>query len=383
MIDNLKQIMLTNEKIFSQYACKSERGIKINKEKEDIRPIFFRDIDKIIHSQAYTRYIDKTQVYAFIENDHITHRVLHVQLVAKEARTIGRALGLNEDLIEAIALGHDVGHTPFGHAGEKFLNNIAKREEIGYFCHNAQSVKMLKDLENLNLTVQTLDGILAHNGEILLNKYETYPNKTKEQFLEEVEKVFTEEGYSKKIKPMTLEGSVVRLSDIIAYIGRDIEDAIIVGTIKREDIPKEITEVLGNTNAQIVNTLIMDVIENSINKPYLKFSNKVFESLIKLKAWNYEHIYNSKEVTKNLDILGKAFYDLFEYYLKKLDNRKHIKVTENLTNSDKLLFSFMNNKTEEYKKNTDIRRIVIDYISGQTDKFFLKECEQNLKNFKI
>ena len=175
----------------------------------------------------------------------------------------------------------------------------------------------------------------------------------------------------------------MRLSDIIAYIGRDIEDAIIVGTIKREDIPDEITKVLGNTNAQIVNTLIMDVIDNSINKPYLQFSKQVFESLIELKKWNYEHIYNSQEVTKNLDILEKAFYDLFEYYLYKLDNRKYIEIREEMSNSDKLLFSFMNNKTEEYKKNTDIRRIVIDYISGQTDKFFLKECEQHLKELKI
>lgn len=157
MIEDIKEIMLTNEKLLSEYACKSEYGIKFSEEKQDIRPVFFRDIDKIIHSQSYARYIDKTQVYSFIENDHITHRVLHVQLVAKEARTIGRALRLNEDLIEAIALGHDVGHTPFGHAGEKFLNDIATKENIGYFCHNAQSVKMLKDLENLNITLQTLD----------------------------------------------------------------------------------------------------------------------------------------------------------------------------------------------------------------------------------
>ena len=157
MIENLKQTMLTNEKLFSKYACKSEKGIKLHEEIEDIRPVFFRDIDKIIHSQAYTRYIDKTQVYSFIENDHITHRVLHVQLVAKIARTIGRALKLNEDLIEAIALGHDVGHSPFGHTGEKFLDDIARKEQIGYFCHNGQSVKMLKDLENLNITVQVLD----------------------------------------------------------------------------------------------------------------------------------------------------------------------------------------------------------------------------------
>ncbi len=182
---------------------------------------------------------------------------------------------------------------------------------------------------------------------------------------------------------MTLEGSVVRLADIIAYIGRDIEDAIIVKTIKREDIPKSITKVLGNTNAQIVNNLIMDVINNSIDKPYLKYSDDVFEAMIKLKKWNYENIYNSKEATKNLDKLEKAFSDLFYYYLEKVDNRKYIKIEENMTSSDKILFAFINNKTEEYKEKTNIKRMVIDYISGQTDKFFLKECENNIKGFKI
>ena len=131
MINDIKEIMRLSESNFSEYACKSENGIKLKeKDREDIRPMFFRDIDKIIHSQSYTRYIDKTQVYSFVENDHITHRVLHVQLVSKVARTIGRALRLNEDLIEAIALAHDVGHTPFGHTGERFLNNIAKKEGI-------------------------------------------------------------------------------------------------------------------------------------------------------------------------------------------------------------------------------------------------------------
>ena len=382
MINQIKEIMKHNESHLSKYACKSEDGIKLREEKEDIRPMFFRDIDKIIHSQAYTRYIDKTQVFAFANNDHITHRVLHVQLVSKISRTIWRALRLNEDLIEAVALGHDVGHTPFGHAGEKFLNNIAEKEKIGYFCHNAQSVRMLKDIENLNITVQTLDGILAHNGEILLNKYEPDRNKTKEQLLEEVEKVFNLKNYSKEIKPMTLEASVVRLSDIVAYIGRDIEDAIVVGTIKREDIPKEITDVLGNTNKDIVNTLIMDILKNSIEKPYLKFSDNVFKALMKLKEWNYEYIYCSKEARKNLDILEKAFYELYYFYLDKL-KRQNIKIEEDMSYSDKNLYSFVNSKEREYKEKTDIRRIAIDYISGQTDKFFLNECETNLNNFKI
>lgn len=178
---------------------------------------------------------------------------------------------------------------------------------------------------------------------------------------------------------MTLEASVVRLSDIIAYIGRDIEDAITVGIIKREDIPKKITEILGNTNAQIVNTLIMDVIENSLDKPYLKFSEKIFESLIGLKKWNYINIYGSKEATKNLDILEKAFGKLYNIYLNKIDK----KIGENSTYSERNLYSFINSRTEEYKKSTDIRRIIIDYISGQTDKFFLKECEINIEGFNI
>ncbi len=382
MIDQIKEIMKHNESQLSKYSCKSEDGVKLREEKEDIRPMFFRDIDKIIHSQAYTRYIDKTQVFAFVKNDHITHRVLHVQLVSKIARTIGRALRLNEDLIEGIALGHDVGHTPFGHAGEKFLNNIAEKEKIGYFCHNAQGVRMLKDIENLNITVQTLDGILAHNGEILLNRYEPNRNKTKEELLEEVEKVFSIKNYSKEIKPMTLEASVVRLSDIIAYIGRDIEDAILVGTIKREDIPEEITKILGNTNAEIVNTLIMDILKNSIEKPYLKFSDNIFEALMKLKTWNYNNIYRSKEARKNLDILEEGFYNLYYFYLNKLE-RKNTKINENMSLSDKNLYSFVNSKKKEYREKTDVKRIVIDYISGQTDNFFLKECETNLNNFKI
>lgn len=156
-LEKAKENMLLKETILSKYACKFNEAIMLSQNSEDIRPTFFRDIDRIIHSLAYTRYIDKTQVYPFTKNDHITHRVLHVQLVSKIARTIGRSLRLNEDLIEAIALGHDVGHSPFGHKGEKYLNNICKKEKIGFFCHNAQSVRVLKDLEKLNISIQTLD----------------------------------------------------------------------------------------------------------------------------------------------------------------------------------------------------------------------------------
>lgn len=216
-----------------------------------------------------------------------------------------------------------------------------------------------------------------------MNQYEPDETKTAETVLKEVEKVFGEKGYSKKIKPMTLEASVVRLSDIIAYIGRDIEDAIIVGSIKREDIPESITNTLGNTNAQIVNTLILDVIKNGIDKPYLKFSDNIFRSLIDLKEWNSRNIYNSKEARKNYDVIEKAFNNLYYFYLEKVDGRKQIDITDEMNASEINLYSFINSKSEEYKQNTDIRRVIIDYISGQTDKYFLKECEMHLINLKI
>ena len=386
ILENVMKNMTANEEILSQRACKSKDAIKFKEDKTDIRPAYFKDIDRIIHSLSYTRYIDKTQVYSFVNNDHITHRVLHVQLVSKIARTIGRALKLNEDLIEAIALGHDVGHSPFGHKGERFLDNICRREHIGYFCHNAQSARVLNDLEGLIITVQTLDGILAHNGEILLNKYEPDRSKTKEDLKNEVDRVMNIENYSKKIVPMTLEGCVVRISDIIAYIGRDIEDAIVIGSIKRIDIPSDIVRVLGNNNSEIVNTLILDIIENSYDKDYLSFSLEVFEALMKLKKWSIINIYNSKEATLNEDLLEICFNKLFDIYLEKLkelDYKNGVELSDDMTNSDLVFFEFINSKSEEYLNNTDPRRIVIDYIAGQTDNFFLKECGYHIEGFDI
>lgn len=386
VLRNVMINMVSGEKILSDKATRSEEAIRFSEDVSDIRPAFFKDIDRIIHSFGYTRYIDKTQVYSFVENDHITHRVLHVQLVSKIARTIGRALKLNEDLIEAIALGHDVGHSPFGHTGERFLNNICKREHIGYFCHNAQSVRVLKDLEGLNITLQTCDGILAHNGEILLNRYEPYREKTKEEFLAELDRVMHIEDYSKEVKNMTLEGCVVRVSDVIAYIGRDIEDAIVVGSIKREDIPKTVVDVLGNNNSEIVNTLILDIIENSYGNDYLHFSDEVFDALMELKDWSIVHIYNSKEAKMNDELLEVCFNTLFDLYVNKLENidyKDGIQITDEDTISDSILYDFINSRTKEYLENTDVKRMVIDYMAGQTDNFFLRECSYHIEGFDL
>lgn len=377
ILEKAKDNMLLKETMLSEYACKSEDAILLHEDKDDIRPIFFRDIDRIIHSLGYTRYIDKTQVFSFTKNDHITHRVLHVQLVSKIARTIGRSLKLNEDLIEAIALGHDIGHSPFGHKGEKYLNDICIKENIGYFCHNAQSVRVLKILERLNISMQTLDGILAHNGEILINKYKYNKNKTEEDFIKDLDATFTEENYSKKIIPKTLEASVVRLSDIIAYIGRDIEDSIKIGIIKREDVPHDITNVLGDNNSKIVDTLIKDIIINSFEKPYLTFSDEVFNALMKLKDWNFKNIYASDEANKYQDKIKNLFYDLYYCYLEKVQKFNTDK--NNLSESEKNLYDFIKQKDD----NTNVKRVVIDYIAGQTDQYFLNECIENIKGINI
>ena len=373
IIENLNY----NQKYLSKNACKADKAIYLKEDEKDIRPIFLRDIDRILHSQCYSRYLDKAQVYINPQNDHITYRMQHVQFVSRIARTIGKVLLLNDELIEAIAIGHDVGHAPFGHAGERQLNRICERENIGYFCHNSQSVRILKDLENKNISVQTLDGILAHNGEMLLNKYEPNYNKSVNEFLTDLEKTFSEKDYSKKIVPMTLEASVVRISDVIAYIGRDIEDAIMLGDIKRENLPEEVVEVLGNKNSSIVEALEDDLIENSIGKEYLCFSDRIFNALKILMEWNYRNIYDKASLNDKA-LLEEKFNKLFDIYLDKLNKSdykgKKVK-NSNITYSEKVLYDFIESKTQEYLENTNVKRIVIDYISGFTDNFFEKEYE--------
>jgi len=358
-------------KMLSRYACKSSECIRLNEEKVpdriNVRPAFFHDADRIIHSKAYTRYIDKTQVFSFFDNDHITHRVLHVQLVSKIARMIGRCLRLNEDLIEAIALAHDLGHVPYGHDGERFLDSICQKNNMGFFCHNAQSVKFLMELEKngrgLNLSLQVLDGVLAHNGEILQSRYEPDRNKTFEQFLDEYGRCFSEKNYSACIKPMTLEGCVVRISDIIAYIGRDVEDAITLKLIKRSDIPDEVRKVLGDTNSSIINALISDIIVSSYDCPYLSISEDVYAALQKLMDFNYRNIYKNPHIKDDDSKLRNMFETVFEKYSEQLESgNSEAEIYSEYLNS------FCEGYTDKYKSAKG--RIVIDYISGMTDRYF-------------
>ncbi len=235
----LGQILTRNESrenLLSEFATKSSDSTRRIEEPDEVRSKFFRDSDRIIHSKAYTRYIDKTQVFYLFENDHITHRVLHVQMVSKIARQIGRALDLNEDLIEAIALGHDIGHAPYGHEGETYLSELCKKHGIGGFHHNVQSVQFLDQIENQNLTLQVLDGILSHDGESYNQVLTPNRNKSWDILDKEIEAKINE---NIELTPMSLEGCVVRMADTISYVGRDIEDAIRMGLVERGDIPED------------------------------------------------------------------------------------------------------------------------------------------------
>ena len=374
---NIIKNVLDNREIksLSDLATLSSYGLRRFDEqqlKTEYRQAFSLDVDRILHSLAYTRYIDKTQVFYLIKNDHITHRMLHVQLVSKIARTIGRFLRLNEDLIEAIAIGHDIGHTPFGHDGEKLLSELCRVHNIGYFQHSVQSVQFLDRVERKgkgwNLCLQTLDGILCHDGEIHDQILEPEGDKT----FEILDKEIAEKKADPEIQlmPMTMEGCVVRMADTISYIGRDIEDAIRLNIIKRSDMPELSNRLLGNTNGKIVYNLVTDVIKNSFQKPCVAFSSEVSEALKILKQFNLEHIYMNPQIKKHLNAIKQIVEMLFERYIKDIENK----------NRSSVIFThFLHDMSEEYIENHCKEEIVRDFIAGMTDQYFLRQCPQSMR----
>jgi dGTPase len=338
----------------------------------DYRQAFSVDVDRILHSLAYARYIDKTQVFYLVKNDHITHRVLHVQLVSKIARTIGRFLSLNEDLIEAIALGHDIGHTPFGHDGERFLSEICRNHGIGYFHHNLQSVHFLEKVERKgegwNLCLQTLDGILSHDGEIHNEKLLPMTDKTFAAMDREI--IAKKNDPKTALIPMTLEGCLVRMADTVSYIGRDIEDAIRLKLIHRSDLPRESTSLLGDTNGTIVFNLVTDIICNSRGNPYIAFSPEVSEAVKQLKSFNLEHIYMNSRIKQHVHLIKKLFEMLFETYLEDMQNQRESSV---------VFKRFLKDMKQSYIQCHQPAEIVRDFISGMTDRYFLSQCPESMR----
>ncbi len=368
-------IIKNNMKIegLSKYATPYEKGIRLKEEKEDFRPSFYRDIDRILYTLSYSRYLDKTQVFTHKENDHLSKRMTHVQYVSKIARTIGRALNLNEDLIEAAALGHDLGHTPFGHVGEAILNEISLNNNEGYFNHNIQSVRILMDIENYgngaNISVPVLDAIMCHNGEFALGEYHP-EEKSVSTFLEEYHKSYEDKEILKTLKPMTLEGCVVRISDLIAYLGRDIEDGIRLGIINKSDIPTNITNILGSSNKEIINTIIKDVIYNSLDKNYIKLSDNIYKAIVELKKFNYENIYSKAYNNEELTQIKEMFNKLFNKYVDDLENNRE---------DSTIVSNYLKYMSDNYKKSS-YKRIAIDYLAGMTDEYIIKQYTKVFKN---
>jgi dGTPase len=372
----LKALLDSNEsKFLSSLATRNAMGLRrVTDERlqAGYRQPFSVDADRILHSLAYVRYIDKTQVFYLVKNDHITHRVLHVQLVSKIARTVGRFLGLNEDLLEAIALGHDIGHTPFGHDGERFLSDICRKNGIGYFHHNLQSVQFLDKVERKgqgwNLCLQTLDGILCHDGEIHNQRLSPTTGKTFAELEEEI--AAKKSDPQTPLTPMTLEGCLVRMADTVSYIGRDIEDAIRLNLIHRDDLPQESVSVLGDTNGTIVFNLVTDIIRNSYQSPYISFSPGVSEALKRLKSFNLERIYLNSKIKKHTRRINELFVMLFETYLQDIKKQRQASV---------IFCQYMKDMTEEYRQSHRPAEIVRDFISGMTDQYFLDQCPRSMR----
>lgn len=323
--ENLEHLMLFEKATFSDNSI----GRQEFEEKCEIRTEFQRDRDRILHSKSFRRLKHKTQVFISPEKDHFRTRLTHTLEVSQIARTIARALELNEDLIEAIALGHDLGHTPFGHSGEAVLNKL----HTNGFKHYEQSLRIVDLLESgssetrkgLNLTYEVRDGILNHSGENTAS---------------------------------TLEGKIIKYADRIAYINHDIDDAIRAGIISKEDLPKDLIEILGDTHSKRINTMINSIINNSYHKNFVEMEEKVGTATLELRQYMFKNVYLSNIVKSESDKIECLITTLFEYYCKNIDKipKEKLKVYDDI----------------EYIKED----IVCDYIAGMTDIYAIEKWKE-------
>lgn len=331
------------------------------------RPSYVRDTEKIMHLPAYNRYNGKTQVFSFRSNDDLSRRGLHVQLVARIARDIGRALGLNCDLIEAIGLGHDLGHTPFGHVGEAHLNAIFRARTGRSFFHNVHSVRVLDMLYGRNLSLQTLDGVLCHNGEYEQRVFELSNLQSFDQFDRVVEACYQSDfEYVKTLRPMTLEACVVRISDIIAYVGRDRQDAIEAGLLSESAFADGMG---GRYNSWILSRASIDIVEHSYGKDRIEMSEELFCEIRRAKRENYEKIYHSTGIEEEHGaMMARAFNLMYEHFLgdlKARDEQSYI-FRHHIARIEKALSHY----GRSYDWEADLDQTVVDYIASMTDGYF-------------
>ncbi|MCK9307394.1 HD domain-containing protein [Methanoculleus sp. YWC-01] len=381
--DRMARSMADRESLLSPRATRNADYLRRSGHKPEepvIRPPFSRDADRIIHSKGYSRYIDKTQVFYLVENDHITHRVLHVQLASKIARTIGRALGLNEDLIEAIALGHDIGHVPYGHLGEKFLDELCTEHGLGGFRHNVQSVRFLDVVEDCDLTLQVLDGILCHNGETNDRILTVEGQADWDSFADKMEKI-EKEGDA---FPLTTEGCVVRCADSISYLGRDLADALEVEVIDERDLdnfPENCMDFFGiaghkkeafsDINRKVLDVLIRDIIAGSYDADCIAFSEEASACVAAFKEFNMQHIYENPRLLANQKKIRFMFRYLFDRILEDIaEEREASPVYEDLINAPWA--------SPRYIATAAPEELARDFIAGMTDRYFEWVFQQSI-----
>ena len=316
--DRIESLALSEYAVFSSKS----KGRKVYEEKSELRTDFQRDRDRILHSKSFRRLKHKTQVFISPEGDHFRTRLTHTLEVSQIGRTIARALGLNEDLVEAIALGHDLGHTPFGHTGEMVLNKLHPNG----FKHYEQSIRVVEIIEStpnrrgLNLTYEVLDGIANHTGNCKAN---------------------------------TLEGKLIKLADRIAYINHDIDDSIRAGIISSNDLPQELTKILGNSHAMRIDTMIKDIVYNSYGKDFVEMSDEIGNATEKLRKYLFETVYFNNYVKSEDEKIEGILVQLFKFYMEDLNRipEAHRKIYDDLDSLDE--------------------DIVCDYIAGMTDIFMI------------
>lgn len=357
------------------YACKDSDAVRRHEGHDKPllwRPTFVSDTEKILHNPFYNRYSDKTQVFSLYKNDDISRRAYHVQLVARVARNIGAILGLNNDLIEAISLGHDLGHTPFGHDGEHLLDELYREKTGRRFFHNVHSVRVLDKLICRNISLQTLDGVVCHNGEMELKEYRPHDLASFEEFDARLEKCYQTEEANKQQVPSTLEGCVMRICDIIAYLGKDRQDAERLKVVENKDIFSKLE--IGQSNAEIINNLVVNIIERSYGKDYLCMDDNYFEALKLAKKENYRFIYGNEDMKKVVDEqIRPMFACVYEELLKQASEMRKDSVLythhiEFLKEQNKYQSYF---DIEEYLAQ-EKNQIVVDYMASMTDDYFVE-----------
>lgn len=336
----------------------------------DVRSDYYRDATAILHSSAFRRLKHKTQVFFAPSNDHICTRVEHVLHVASISQTICRAMGLDDEMAWAIGLGHDLGHTPFGHIGEQIISGITEREGLGVFEHELNSLRVVDFIAHLNLTYAVRDGIISHCGEHFVRTL----SPTHE--VKNLSEIKTKSG----IMPATWEGCVVRLSDQIAYMGRDFEDACRLGIIKQSQLPEKCRKMLGATNGEIINTLVEDIISNSMKEGVIGFTEDIFETVVEMKEFNYKNIYLSPILQGYKKYYCRLINLIFDY-LTDLYKEAGLDPAKYKSEGNMLAAGFYNYVQERrdsyFTSDGSDKRLVIDYIAGMSDNFTI-DCASEI-----